>query len=60
MEAGIDLMRLECLESLDYKTRDRLLEKKYKLIKRSANNSIYLANMTSILFQIHHIGSPFN
>lgn len=30
MEAGLDLMRLECLESLDYKTRDRLLEKKYK------------------------------
>lgn len=28
--AGLDLLRLECLESLDTKTRDRLLEKKYK------------------------------
>lgn len=29
-EAGIDLLRLECLEMLEPKTRDRLLEKKYK------------------------------
>lgn len=29
-DAGIDLLRLECLENLDFKTRDRLLEKKYK------------------------------
>lgn len=29
--AGIDLLRLECLEkNLDCKTRDRFLEKKYK------------------------------
>lgn len=30
LDAGMDLLRLECLESLDCKTRDRLLEKKYK------------------------------
>lgn len=30
VDAGIDLLRLECLENLDFKTRDRLLEKKYK------------------------------
>lgn len=30
LQAGIDLLRLECLESLDCNTRDRLLEKKYK------------------------------
>lgn len=29
-ETGIDLLRLECLESLEHKTRDRLLQKKYK------------------------------
>lgn len=32
LEAGIDLLRLECLESLDHKTRDRLLDKKYKWV----------------------------
>lgn len=31
-DAGLDLLRLECLESLDCKTRDRLLEKKYKSV----------------------------
>lgn len=30
LDAGLDLLRLECLENLDCKTRDRLLEKKYK------------------------------
>lgn len=30
LDTGLDLLRLECLESLDCKTRDRLLEKKYK------------------------------
>lgn len=32
LPGGLDLLRLECLESLDHKTRDRLLEKKYKFI----------------------------
>lgn len=30
LDTGIDLLRLECLEGLDCKTRNRLLEKKYK------------------------------
>lgn len=50
LHAGIDLIRLECLESLDYKTRDRLLEKKYKFIISAAPLSSSLSNMFSIPF----------
>ncbi|XP_055387509.1 protein FAM91A1 [Condylostylus longicornis] len=32
LNGGLDLLRLECLESLDCETRNRLLEKKYKFI----------------------------
>lgn len=42
IDGGLDLLRLECLESLDLKTRDRLLEKKYKFL-------ISAAPITSIL-----------
>lgn len=57
LEAGIDLLRLECLESLDYKTRDRLLDKKYKLVSIDSTchhffsqPSIFLTNF----FEMNH------
>lgn len=49
IDGGLDLLRLECLESLDVKTRDRLLEKKYKFL-------ISAAPLTSILN--HHFSIP--
>lgn len=50
MYAGLDLMRLECLESLDHKTRDRLLEKKYKFIISAAPLTSSITNTFSIPF----------
>jgi hypothetical protein len=35
---AIDLIRVECLENLDQKTRDRMLEKKYKFIIAGKSN----------------------
>lgn len=49
IDGGLDLLRLECLEGLDVKTRDRLLEKKYKFL-------ISAAPLTSILN--HHFSIP--
>ncbi|KAG4067688.1 hypothetical protein HA402_005460 [Bradysia odoriphaga] len=48
--AGLDLLRLECLESLDTKTRDRLLEKKYKFIISASPLSSALSSMFTIPF----------
>ncbi|KAJ6641278.1 Protein FAM91A1 [Pseudolycoriella hygida] len=48
--AGLDLLRLECLESLDTKTRDRLLEKKYKFIISASPLSSTLSSMFTIPF----------
>ncbi len=36
LNMGLDLLRIECLQNLDHKTRDRLLEKKYKFIISAA------------------------
>lgn len=48
VEGGLDLLRLECLESLDVKTRDRLLEKKYKFLISAAPITSILTNQFSI------------
>ncbi|XP_055319685.1 protein FAM91A1 [Sitodiplosis mosellana] len=50
LEAGIDLLRLECLESLDHKTRDRLLDKKYKFIISAAPLTSMITNIFAIPF----------
>ncbi|GAB0089898.1 fam91a1 [Sergentomyia squamirostris] len=47
---GLDLLRLECLESLDYKTRDRLLEKKYKFICSASPLTSKFTHLLSIPF----------
>lgn len=57
LEAGIDLLRLECLESLDHKTRDRLLDKKYKLVL-SSFCSCGIPTFSYMLF-IHSISNRF-
>ena len=36
LNVGLDLLRIECLENLDIKTRDRMLEKKYKFMISAA------------------------
>lgn len=50
LPAGLDLLRLECLESLDCKTRDRLLEKKYKFIISASPITSPLTHTFSIPF----------
>lgn len=50
MDAGLDLMRLECLESFDHKTRDRLLEKNYKFIISASPLTSAITNTFSIPF----------
>lgn len=50
LACGLDLLRLECLESLDYKTRDRLLEKKYKFICSAAPLTSSFTHLLSIPF----------
>jgi hypothetical protein len=50
LNTGLDLIRLECLDNLDRKTRDRLFEKKYKFIVAAAPLSCTLAHMFSIPF----------
>lgn len=49
---GLDLIRVECLENLDVKTRDRMMEKKYKFIISAAPLSLTdsLNEMFSIPF----------
>lgn len=48
LEGGLDLLRLECLESLDFETRNRLLEKKYKFLISASPLASSLSNMFSI------------
>jgi len=38
--SGLDLIRVECLDNLDQKTRDRMMEKKYKFIISAAPLSL--------------------
>lgn len=47
---GFDLLRLECLECLDQKTRDRVLEKKYKFIISSTPLTATMSHLFSIPF----------
>jgi hypothetical protein len=51
---AIDLIRIECLENLDQKTRDRMLEKKYKFIIAAAPLSI--TNSLNEMFSIPFYG----
>ncbi|CAO1354798.1 unnamed protein product [Diamesa serratosioi] len=52
--SGLDLIRIECLENLDVKTRDRLLEKKYKFIISAA--PLTLTNSLKEMFSIPFFG----
>lgn len=47
-EGGLDLLRLECLESLDVRTRDKLLEKKYKFLISAAPITSPLTNQLTV------------
>lgn len=47
---GLDLLRLECLECLDQKTRDRVLEKKYKFVISATPLTATLSHIFSIPF----------
>lgn len=51
---GLDLIRVECLENLDVKTRDRMMEKKYKFIISAAPLS--LTNSLNEMFSIPFFG----
>ncbi|KAG5678046.1 hypothetical protein PVAND_007752 [Polypedilum vanderplanki] len=51
---AMDLIRVECLENLDQKTRDRMLEKKYKFIIAAAPLS--LTNSLNEMFSIPFYG----
>lgn len=51
---AIDLIRVECLENLDQKTRDRMLEKKYKFIIAAAPLSI--TNSLNEMFSVPFYG----
>lgn len=51
---GLDLIRVECLENLDVKTRDRMIEKKYKFIISAAPLS--LTNSLNEIFSIPFFG----
>ncbi|KAI8126786.1 hypothetical protein FF38_10391 [Lucilia cuprina] len=50
LPGGLDLLRLECLECLDQKTRDRVLEKKYKFIISSTPLTASLSHLFTIPF----------
>ncbi|XP_061393166.1 protein FAM91A1 [Musca vetustissima] len=50
LPGGMDLLRLECLESLDQKTRDRVLEKKYKFIISSTPLTATMSHLFTIPF----------
>lgn len=51
---GLDLIRVECLENLDVKTRDRMIEKKYKFIISAA--PLTLTNSLNEMFSIPFFG----
>lgn len=50
LPGGLDLLRLECLEGLDWQTRDRVLDKKYKFIVSATPLTATLSHMFSIPF----------
>ncbi|CAG9800332.1 unnamed protein product [Chironomus riparius] len=50
----MDLIRVECLENLDQKTRDRMLEKKYKFIIAAA--PLTITNSLNEMFSIPFYG----
>ncbi|KAI9587031.1 protein FAM91A1 [Glossina fuscipes] len=50
LPGGLDLLRLECLECLDQKTRDRVLEKKYKFIISATPLTANLSHLFSVPF----------
>ena len=52
--SGLDLIRVECLENLDVKTRDRMMEKKYKFIISAA--PLQLTNSLNEMFSIPFFG----
>lgn len=52
--SGLDLIRVECLENLDVKTRDRMMEKKYKFIISAA--PLTLTNSLNEMFSIPFFG----
>lgn len=52
--SGLDLIRVECLENLDVKTRDRMIEKKYKFIISAA--PLTLTNSLNEMFSIPFFG----
>lgn len=52
--SAIDLIRVECLETLDQKTRDRMLEKKYKFIIAAA--PLTITNSLNEMFSIPFYG----
>lgn len=56
--SAIDLIRIECLEALDQKTRDRMLEKKYKFLIAAAPLSI--TNSLNEFFSIPFYGQFYN
>jgi hypothetical protein len=51
---GLDLIRIECLDNLDVKTRDRMIEKKYKFIISAA--PLTLTNSLNETFSIPFFG----
>lgn len=53
--SAIDLIRIECLETLDQKTRDRMLEKKYKFLIAAAPLNI-TTNSLNEMFSIPFYG----
>lgn len=53
--SAMDLIRVECLENLDQKTRDRMLEKKYKFIIAAAPLTLS-ANSLNEMFSIPFYG----
>lgn len=50
LPGGLDLLRLECLEGLDWQTRDRVLAKKYKFIISATPLTATLSRPFSIPF----------
>lgn len=49
-KSGIDLLRLECLENLDSRTRDKILDKKYKALIAMAPLSSHYKHVFTIPF----------
>lgn len=50
LPAGLDLLRVECLERLDQKTQNRVLEKKYKMIISATPLNATLTHFPAVPF----------